>query len=253
MDQTGKAIDATAGTLGMIQSFGILALILAAMAALYFLVRRPDRLDAEALRHLADKRGWTIERRMAGVTAGTGETGRGYRIEIRPADGSEWSCEVTRYRNIEGGGHVRKTEFADEGFRLPAGMVVIGPAITGKEAEAAVMLLGNFDDGIGQMLLSTILGEETRTMGRLRLLKDAGISGATVFASSDAEAGRIGAAYAPLLASWLAAHRDERAFPILIAGPEKLRLRLRTDADDAEALETFLDHALTTRKALSGS
>lgn len=251
MKVMGDVIDATFAPLGMIQAFVILALILATMAGLYFFLVRPNKLDSEALQRLAGKRGWTIKRKMAGVSGAVSQSGRGYRIEVQPTDGSGWSCEVTRYQNIGSGGHVWKTEFVDPTTGPLDGMVVIGPAIPKKEAEAAAMLLGSFGGGLGKMLLSKLLGDETESVGNLQLLKEAGISGATVFATPDAPADRIGAAYAPLLERWLRTHRHEKEFPILIAGQDRLRIRLRTDADKADSLEAFLDHALAARAALA--
>ncbi|MCZ4291536.1 hypothetical protein [Hoeflea alexandrii] len=254
METIGDAVDATFAPLGMIAAFAILALILAVMAGLYFFVGRPSKIDTEALQRLAGRRGWAIKSKMAGVAGigeGIGESGRGYRIEVRPTDGSGWFCEVTRYQNIGRGGFVRKTEFVDPGASPFDGMVVIGPAIPEKEAKAAAMMFGQFEGKLGRMLLSTMLGDAAEIAGDLQLIENAGIPGATVFATPDAQVDRIGAAYAPLLASWLRTHRDEKEFPILIAGQDRLRIRLRTDADSSDRLETFLDHALAARKALS--
>lgn len=243
MESVREAIDATFAPLGMIQAFAILALILAVMAGLYFFVGRPNKRDVEALQRLAGKRSWTIKRKMA---AG----GRGFRIEIRPIDGSSWSCEVTRYQNIGRGGYVRKTEFEDRSVRLSDGAVVIGPALPEEEAEAAATMLGVFDGKLGQMLLSAMLGDEAANFGDLRPIMDAGIPGATVFATPDAPVGRIAAVYGLLLDNWLRTHPDEKEFPILIAGRDGLRIRLRTDADSADAMEAFLDHALAARGSL---
>ena len=244
MKVIGEVIDATFAPLGMIQAFVILALILATMVGLYFFVGRPNTLDSESLRKLAKRRGWSVERKMA-------SGGRGYRIEIRPTDGSNWSCEVTRYRNTGKGGHVRKTEFIDPAANLSDAMVVIGPAIPEKEAEAAAVLFGRFGGGLSQMLLSKLLGGDAESVGDLQPVKDAAIPGATVFATPDTPVDKITAAYTPLLKNWLGTHRDEKAFPILIAGPDRLLIRLRTDTDTADRLEAFLDHVLTSSEALA--
>jgi hypothetical protein len=254
METVRDAVDATFAPLGMIQAFVILALILAVMAGLYFFVGLPNKLDIEALQRLAGKRGWTIKRKMAGVDGvggDIGQSGRGYRIEVRPTDGSGWSCEVTRYQNIGRGGYVQKTEFVDPTASPFDGMVVIGPAIPEKEAEAAAMMFGQLEGKLSQMLLSTMLGDAAESAVNLELVKNAGIPGATVFATPDAPVDRIGAAYAPLLESWLRTHRDEKEFPILVAGRDKLRIRLRTDAQSPDRLETFLDHTLAAQKVLS--
>lgn len=243
METVRDGMDAGLASLGMIQAFVILALILAVMAGLYFLVGRPNRLDMEALQRLAGKRGWTIQRKMA-------SGGRGYRIEVRPTEGSGWSCEVTRYQNIGRGGYVQKTEFSDAAAGRLDGMTVIGPAIREKDAEAAAVMFDESKGALGQTLLSAMLGDAAESVGDLQLVREAGIPGATVFATSDAPVARIVAAYGPLLERWLLTHRDEREFPILIASRDGLRIRLRTDADSADSLEAFLGHALATRGAL---
>lgn len=80
--------------------------------------------------------------------------------------------------------------------------------------------------------------------------REQGISGAVVFATPDAAAHEIGTAYAPMLADWLSEHRNEKEFPILIAEPGKLRIRLRTDSHTAEKLELFsITHWLCRKRS----
>ena len=112
------------------------------------------------------------------------------------------------------------------------------------------MLFGSFDGGLGRQLLSTMLGDEAQSAGDLQPATDVAVAGASVFATPDAPAAGIGAAYAPLLQSWLQLHRKHDAFPILIAEPDRLRIRLRTEASEADELEAFLDHALEARLRL---
>ena len=252
MDGSSAGAGSFLDSLGMVEWLVIVVLALAVPAVLHFLFRRSDRLDAETLQRLAGKRGWRIERKLASQAGSAGGVGggRGYRIEVFPTDGAGWSCLVTRYQNSGAGGAVRKTEFEDPGARLPAGMVVVGPGIPEKEAAAAAMLFGRFDGALGQLLLSKLLGDEAASAAGLQQATDGAVPGATVFATPDAPASAIGATYAPLLRSWLRAHPKEEEFPILIAGPERLRIRLRTATHRADQLEAFLDHALETRRQL---
>jgi hypothetical protein len=133
LERNEMVADVTGATivpLGMIQTIAIFALILAVMAGFYSGLRKPDRLDAQALRRLAGR--------------------RGYRIEARATDGSNRFCEVTRDQNIGKGGHVLKTAFEDPLSMLSQGRVVIGPAIPEEEAKAAAMRLGQFSGRPGR-------------------------------------------------------------------------------------------------------
>lgn len=249
MDGIRQGADAVFGPLGVIEA-GVMAvlLILALVAfavAFHFLLRRPERRDAEALAALAARRGWTIERRMATL-------GMGYHVAVAPQDGAGWSCLVTRYINVGRGGAVRATAFEDPAIRLPAGLVVIGPGLPDAERKAAAALLGTLGGGLQRMMAVKVLGEELAAQAPgLRLVEAACFPGATAFATEAAPAAAMAAACAPLLEAWRKAHPKAEAFPILILGTHGLRIRLRTDASTEPLLSAFLDLALTVRSRVA--
>ncbi len=249
MDGIRQGADAVFGPLGMIEA-GVMAalLILALLAfavAFHLLLRRPERRDAEELAALGAQRGWIIERQMA-------VGGKGYRVAVTPQDGAGWSCRVTRYINVARGGTVRSTVFEDPAIRLSTGLVVIGPGLPDAERKAAAALLGPLGGGLERMLAVKMLGEELATLAPdLSVVDVASLPGATVFATGDTPAATIAAACAPLLNAWRRAHPKIEAAPILVLGPDGLRLRLRTDASSAPMLGAFLDLALAVRDRLA--
>lgn len=248
MEALQQSADAVFAPLGMIQAGMIAALAVLAFAiALHVLLRRPDRLDAAALAQLAARRGWRIARHMA-------TAGKGFRLAVTPQDGALWSCHVTRYINVGQGGSLRTTLFEDAATRLPAGLVLIGPGLSDVEIKAVEALVGGASGhGLARILLAHLMGEAAAP-GDLRLCQTARLPGATIFATTEIAAEALPAvagAWAPLLAGWRRDRPAPEAFPILILGASGLKVRLRTDADTAGALEAFLDLALAVRGTLA--
>ena len=224
--------------------FGLLSLVVLVAilgSVLYFNVRKPDQKEAAAYADLSRRRGWRVQRHMA-------SGGKGYRVEVDPSDGNDWSCLVTRYFNMPT--TVLTTEFRMPAARISEGMVVIGPAIPEAEAAMAERLLGGLEGVIARLFLQDI--EDDGIFDHLADLRHAGpvaLQGATVFATASADPTAIAQVFAPHLQRWTSTHRDDKAFPILIITPRGLILRMRLDAAPLQ-LEGFIDMALAVAEGL---
>jgi hypothetical protein len=222
--------------------FTIVLLVAVLCAVLYVNVRKPDRKDAAAFADLAQRRGWRVQRHMATL-------GKGYRVKVTPGTGEEWSCLVTRYLNIPT--TVLTTEFRTETVALEAGMVVIGPGLPEADAVMAEKMMGGAAGLIGRLLsVDTADGDVNDHLPDLHRVTAARLPGASLFATDAADFTALLRAFGPHLQRWQAVHQDEKAFPILIASPKGLRLRLRLDAD-APQLEGFIDMARAFAKDMA--
>lgn len=251
MSMFEEAMSSVFAPLGMIQLALMLLLGATFAYALWRLVIRRDTIEAKALEDMAARRGWTVRRHMA-QAGNVAASGKGYRIEIAPNSTSAWSCLVTRFKNDTGSTVIRTTEFTDPTARLDGGLVVIGPGIAEADAQTAASLMGSFSGPLGTMMLGKLLGSDAALATGISFDSEASGPDATVFATPGAPAAIMAEAYAPLVAQWRQDNSGEELFPILIAGPEALRIRLRTDLVEAARLEPFIDHALQARSRLFG-
>ncbi|MFZ1467895.1 MAG: hypothetical protein WAT09_02845 [Paracoccaceae bacterium] len=227
---------------GLLMMAGLVVLF-ALMA--WFLVIKPDRINSKGLAAMAQRRGWALTRTVARL-------GRGSKIRLVPQDGGGWSCVVTRYSRMEGGGTIRTTEFESPRALLPQGMVLIGPAIADASARTAEKMLSQMGGMLEEMLLKKLLGADAAAEGAgLRLVADAA-PGVTVFATTGTPAAELTQMFVPLTADWRTTYRDQQMFPILIATPARTRLRLRVDASNPAMLEAFVDTAVLLHEAGPG-
>jgi hypothetical protein len=231
----------TAG-INWIGLISIVGLVLVLAGVLYFNVLKPDRKEDAAFTDLAQRRGWHVQRHMA-------ELGKGYRVEVAPASGHDWSCRVTRYFN-------NPTQVLNTEFRMPSvsqsdGMVVIGPGLPEADAAMAERLLGGTTGLIERMFAIDPRDRSVAAhLSGLRRVHMPSLSGATVFASEQTDAAAVAGSFASHLGRWRKTYRGDKAFPILIVSPGGLILRLRVDAN-APQLEAFIDMACALAQDIS--
>ena len=219
------------------------ALVVGFGAMAWFLVIKPDRLNAKALDALAQRRGWTVTRSPAVL-------GRGFQVTVAPRVKAGWSCVITRQSGTGSGSEIRTTEFESARPLVAQGMVLIGPEMAGASAKTANKMLSQMGGLLEQMLLEHLLGKDAAAEAAgLRMVPDVA-AGVTVFATEGVLAQDLAGMFVTLMADWRKSHKAERAFPILIATPTRTRLRLRTDASDPKTLEAFLGTALLLHEAV---
>jgi hypothetical protein len=184
----------------------------AAVAAFVLLQRRRIQRD-EAFQALAARRGWSL-------TILGEQLGRPAALRLAARSGPGWTARATRAGRGEALATQPGTEFTIDEPSWPDGLFVIGPA----------------SDPPGN-LARTLGGDLAKYAEVLRALPlDHGLS---LYTTADLPPRFDIAAIARRLADW-----DDPARPILILGPDGMRLRLRRDTTHADRMESFIDLAL---------
>jgi hypothetical protein len=192
------------------------------------LARRRTARD-EAFQALAARRGWSL-------TISDQKLGRPPSLRLAARSGPGWTARATRAgrgdaRPIQAG-----TEFAVDEPRWTDGLFVIGPAPDTASLQSAE----------GQRALSRALGDDVAKYAAV--LRHAPLDdGFALYATADLPPRFDIPATVRRLAAW---EGTQASRPILILGPEGMRLRLRQDTTRADRMERFIDLALDLARTL---
>lgn len=223
---------------------------LAAGLPLAVLLRRSARRRRRRLDALATRRGWLLDTQPAGL-------GQAERLRVKPVAHEGWSLAVVRHRTGgKGSGQIETTEWDDSAHRSGGGTVVIGPALPREEAELAGELLAQLDSPMGRKLLERLLGRGLDlAAGLAHVPRPGGCDRPfTMFATAAAGAAAMPDldAIAARIARWTAGHAGEANHPVLVAEPQRLRVRLNRALADAAEIEAFIDLARDLAAAFPG-
>jgi len=223
----------------------VLALVgLAGPALLIWLWRDQKRRQA-ALRAMAARRGWQIAITLS-------QFGAPERAVLRPQAQSQNPWDLTsRRQHNDGGGisEIASTDYTRPDPRWPEGLLVIGPPLPPEAAAMAGTMLAMMQGPMGEAVLAKLIGPGlAHQASHLHLLPE--VAGATAFASHDpanrADPARIAAG----LATWQSLKSGETGRPILILGPDGMRLRLRHQLKTPAEIEAFIDFGATLADVL---
>jgi hypothetical protein len=204
-----------------------------AAAAAWFLLQRRRIARDEAFQALAARRGWSL-------TISDQTLGRPPSLRLAARSGPGWTARATRAghggaRPIQAG-----TEFEADEPRWADGLLVIGPAPDkGPDLPSPA-------SPEGQRALARTLGDDVAKYAAV--LRPAPLDhGLALYATADLPPRFDIPAIGRRLAAW---EGHPTASPILILGPDGLRLRLRHDTVRADRMERFIDLALDLSRTL---
>lgn len=216
-------------------------------ASLLWLGRR-ERARREARAAMAARRGW-------GIAETAAEGGRGRRITLAGDELGGWRCTASRLASRGGHSGSEWTEWQSSGRTGGSGLWVAGPPLAPGEAEMAAGLLGALDSGTGRMLLRRMIGEAAELApGLVHVPRPGGRDRPfTLLVTAPGAAGGPDLdALADCIGRWRADHPGAGLHPVVIAGPDGVRLRLDRALADAAALEAFADTALAIAALFPG-
>jgi len=205
--------------------------------ALLLLLWRNQTRRRAALHAMAQRRGWQIDINLS-------RFGAPERTRLVPLPGSAaapWQLALRRqHNNGEGISEIASADYTRPEPRWPDGLLVLGPPLPPEAAAMAGMMLGMMQGPLGEALLGKLVGPGLAAQATgLRPL--APVAGATAFASRDPAGRADPAQIAALLSEWQSLKSGETGRPILILGPDGMRLRLRHLLKKPEEIEAFID------------
>ncbi|MDP3959276.1 MAG: hypothetical protein Q8Q26_04240 [Pseudorhodobacter sp.] len=217
---------------------------LAGPALLIWLWRDQKRRQA-ALRDMAARRGWRIAITLS-------QFGAPERTVLRPQAQTQGPWELTSQRRHNDGAGVSEiaaTDYSRPEPSWPEGLLVIGPPLPPEAAAMAGTMLAMMQGPMGEAVLAKLVGPGLALQAsHLRLLPE--VAGATAFASHDPANRADPARIAAQLATWQNLKPGEIGRPILILGPDGMRLRLRHQLKTPAAIEAFIDLGATLADVL---
>lgn len=198
----------------------------------------------EALQALAARRGWALV--MSERTLG-----RPGVLRLSPRGGHAWTVETRRAAAGTQGraAEMQRTEFAAEDPRWTEGLLIIGPALPPDAQEIVPGRTGSLDTPEIARLLARLLGEDLSRYGAV-LRPFPAPPGISVFATSDPTHRVMLADFAKLHASWVPLAKGEAGRPVILLGPDGLRVRLRHGIRRADRMEAFIDFSLDVARVL---
>ncbi|MDP2740715.1 MAG: hypothetical protein Q8O82_18880 [Pseudorhodobacter sp.] len=222
-----------------IDSTAVIILAFAAVSgpALLLLLWRDQMRRRAALHAMAQRRGWQIEIRLSQF----GAPERTRLVPLPESAAAPWEMTLRRqHNNGEGIAEVASTDYIRPDPRWLDGLLVLGPPLPPEAAAMAGMMLGMMQGPMGAALLGKLVGPGLAAQATgLRPL--APVAGATAFASRDPAGRADPAQIAALLSEWKSLKPGEAGRPILILGPDGMRLRLRHLLKKPEEIEAFID------------
>lgn len=205
----------------------------------YLWLRLHETSRREALQALAARRGWAL-------TISEEKLGRPGVLRLMPRGGPTWTVETRNtgtalerpWRPV-----AQSTEFLTDDPRWDEGMIVIaGPLAEGTRPEGE----GAPQNDPGRALIERLLGPETAAHAPLLQLWSAP-GGATVLASAPPTPRIDLSDMGKHMAAWAG---DSRTPPVIVLGPDGLRLHLPVGLRRADQMERFIDFALETARIL---
>ena len=223
----------------------ILLLVLAAGAGAGFVFWLHHRTTAEreAFQALAARRGWSL-------TISEQKLGRPASLRLTARSGSGWQAEARRLtHDVSGAPITLTTEFTAEEPHWSDGMLLIGPPIPPDKADLARSVLETPGSSAALSLLSQLFGEDpTIDMSTLRLYP--GPVEFTVLATAD-PAHRVDLGdLAQAVSDWTPLQPGDKGQPVVILGPDGLRVRLRHGTRRADQMESLIDFSLGIARIL---
>ena len=196
---------------------------------------------------MAARRGWSMDYKGA-------SPGRPARTRFAPLAGLDWTIEIARTNNTRNSKSYATTSFTDPSAGWPDGIAVFGPPISAKLAAMAETVLGALDGPIGKKALATLIGPDAASMTGLKFIAEPGgkARNFSMFANVGDVPDKVLAQLETTIGSWMEKYSDEKNHPIIIAGPEGLRIRLRRAIHDPAQMEQFADLSLRVRDLLKG-
>jgi hypothetical protein len=211
------------------------------IAGLYLLEQSMQSRKREAFQALAARRGWSL-------TISEQKLGRPPVLRLSARSGLGWQVEVRR--NLTGpraGAAVQMTEFHSEGKEWPDGLLLIGPP--SPEAGAESNPLQELDNPQGRRILARVLGDDLAKYATV-LTHYPALPAITVFATASPTPRFDLGDLAKAMGGWKPRMAGERGRPVVMFGPDGLRLRLRHGTHRADHMEEFIDFALEIARKL---
>ncbi|KUF11903.1 hypothetical protein [Pseudoponticoccus marisrubri] len=204
-------------------------------SALIFLAIRKSHLRREAQAALAAEKGWRFHH-------APGRGGAPARTSISdPEEG--WVLTLNVTSSGRGGSVSRWTLFEDPRPALDQGMALLGPEIPDRTAAMADRMLDRADaaGGIGGRIMQVMMNKLTGGLGAeaadLRAVPGDGPG--TLFATPGAEHALDGLRDAPELVR-ARAEGNEMTQPVILRGPEGLRIRRNVALRSPEEIERYV-------------
>lgn len=194
----------------------------------------------EAFQALAARRGWSLN-------ISEQKLGRPAVLRLTSRSGNGWTAQARRQSGgAPGQAQHLTTEFEAEEPRWPDGLLVIGPALPDDRAQ---MLDHPLDSAEGRRLLTRLMGEDVAKFGAV-LHPYPTKTQLTVLATADPGYRVDFGDVAKSIDAWQPQVGGEKGQPILILGPDGMRLRLRHGTARADKMEAFIDLALDLGRIL---
>jgi len=217
----------------------ILLLVLAAGAGagLVLWLHHRTTAEREAFQALAARRGWSL-------TISEQKLGRPASLRLTARSGSGWQAEARRLtHDVSGAPITLTTEFTADEPHWSDGMLLIGPPVPAETMALLREVLDTPASTAALKLLTQLFGEDpTIDMSTLRLYP--GPAEVTVLATAD-PAHRIDLPdLAQAITDWTPHLPGDKGLPIVILGPDGLRVRLRHGTRRADQMESFIDFSL---------
>jgi hypothetical protein len=212
----------------------LLVPLAAGAAALAWAVAQRRRVTRdEAYQALAARRGWSL-------TISNQQLGRPPSLRLAARSGPGWTARATRAGRGDARPVQAGTEFDIDEPRWTDGLFVIGPAPTPLPDTQALR------SPDGQRALARAFGDDVAKYAAV--LRHAPLDGGlALYATADLPPRFDIPAIGRKLSGWDSAPASK---PILILGPEGMRLRLRQDTTRADRMEAFIDLALDLARTI---
>jgi hypothetical protein len=213
----------------------VIGLIVVAGAGLALIQKQRLTNQREAFQALAARRGWSL-------TVSDQKLGRPSVLRLTSRSGHGWTAQTRRQApGPQGSPAQQTTEFDADEPHWSDGLIIVGPEVP--LAADGTNPLSALESPEGQRWLARFMGQDVAKYGTV--LKAYEVNPAiTVLATADPVHRIDFGDLAKLFAVWEQPVWGDRGHPILILGPEGMRLRLRHGTTRADHMERFIDLAL---------
>ena len=221
----------------------LIGLAVAAGVVIFLVQTQAQSTQREAFQALAARRGWSLN-------ISEQKLGRPAVLRLTSRSGHGWTAQARRLSgDAARPAQQLTTEYEADEPSWTEGLLVIGPPLPEDQAAVLSQAQGALDSPEGQKLLSGFLGDDVAKYGAV-LRQYPTKANITVLATADprhrVDFGDIG----KLIDTWKPQVSGEKGRPILILGPDGMRLRLRHGTRRADQMESFIDLALDIGRVL---